>query len=72
METYCVSCKKNPANKDYIAGRTKHNRLMLVSKCAICGKQKSRFITNREASRLLNKLEIRTPSLTNISLIGDK
>ena len=44
--------------------------LMLVSNCAICGKKKLRLIKNQEASRLLNKLGIRTP-LSNIPWIGD-
>ena len=64
MKTYCGSCKKNTANKNFSA-RTKQNRLMLVSNCAICGKKKLRLIKNQEASRLLNKLGIRTP-LSNI------
>ena len=43
---------------------------MLLSNCAICGKKKSKFIKNQEASGLLSKLGIRTP-LSNIPLIGD-
>ena len=43
---------------------------MLVSNCAVCGKKKSRFIKNQEATRLLIKLGIRT-ALSNIPLIGD-
>ena len=50
--------------------RTKENRLMLVSNCAIYGKKKSRFIENQQASGVLSKLGIRTP-LRNIPLIGD-
>ena len=61
METYCVSCKKNTANKNSSVRRTKQNRLMLVSNCAICGEKKSRFIKNQEASVLLSNLGIRTP-----------
>ena len=67
---YCVSCKKNTMNKNSSVRRTKQNRLMLVLNCAICSKKKLRFITNQEASKLLNKLGIRTP-LSNITLIGD-
>ena len=40
METYCVSCKKNNANKNSGVRRTKQNRLILVSSFAICGKKK--------------------------------
>ena len=35
METHCISCKKNTANKNYSFRRTKHNRLMIVLNCAI-------------------------------------
>ena len=52
MEKYCISCKKHIANKNSSAKRTKQNRLMLVSNCAVCGNKKSKFIKNQEASRL--------------------
>ena len=48
METYYVICKKNTATKSSSVRRTKQNRLMLVSKCGVCGKKKSRFIKNQE------------------------
>ena len=51
MKTYCVSCKKNTAYENSSVRRTKQNRLILVSNCASCGKKKSRFIENQEASR---------------------
>ena len=70
METYCVSCKKNTANKNSGARRTKQNRLMLISNCVVCGKKKSRLIKNQEASRILSKVGIRT-LLSNFPLIGD-
>ena len=47
METYCVSCKKNIANENSSFRKTKQNRLMLLSNCALCGK-KSAFIKNQE------------------------
>ena len=36
METYCVSCRINTANKNSGVRRTKQNRLMFVSNCALC------------------------------------
>ena len=48
METYCVSCKKYTANENSSVRKTKHNRLMLLSNCAICGKKNSTFIKNKE------------------------
>ena len=52
MEWYCVSCKKNTWNKNCSVRRTKQNKLVLVSNCAICAKKKSRFIKIEETSRL--------------------
>ena len=43
---------------------------MTLSKCAICGSKKSRFINHQEAKRLLNKLGIKIP-LSRIPILGD-
>ena len=51
METYCVSCKKNTANKILVL-KTKQNALILSSNCAVCGRKNSRFIRNQDTSRL--------------------
>ena len=48
MEMYCFTCKKNTGNKNSSVKRTKQNKLMLVSNCAVCGKKKSSFIKNQE------------------------
>ena len=48
METYCVSCKKNSVNKHSSVRRTKQNKLMLASNCAVCGKKNSRLIKSQE------------------------
>ena len=50
-ETYCLSCKKMV--------KTKNNRLMMLSKCAICNNKKSKFIS--QGSGLLNNLGLNTP-----------
>ena len=38
METYCVCCKKNTANKKSVR-KAKQNRFTLLSFCAVCGKK---------------------------------
>ena len=38
METYCNSCKQYTANEKSSVRKTDQNRLMLISNCAICGK----------------------------------
>ena len=48
MEIYCICCKKNSANKNSTVRKTKQNRLMLLSNCAVCGKKNLTFIKNQE------------------------
>ena len=43
---------------------------MMLSKCAICGSKKSRFIKNQEAKGLLSNLGLRTPS-SKVPILGD-
>ena len=43
---------------------------MLLSKCAVRGSKKSRFIRSQEAKGLLSNLHIRTP-LSKVPLSGD-
>ena len=43
---------------------------MILSKCAICGSKKSKFINKQEAKGLLSKLGIKTP-LSKIPILGD-
>ena len=43
---------------------------MILSKCAICGSKKLKFIKNQEAKGLLSSLGLKTP-LNKIPLLGD-
>ena len=45
-------------------------RVIILSKCAICGSKKSTFINKQEAKGLLSKLGIKTP-LSKIPILGD-
>ena len=47
-----------------------NGRVMILSKCAMCGSKKSRFIKNQEAKGLLSKLGIKTP-LSKVPILGD-
>ena len=38
--------------------KTKNGRLMLSSKCAVCGNKKSRFMKKKEAKVLLSNVEL--------------
>ena len=43
MNTYCVKYKRDTENIDPKMFRTKNKRLIMQSKCPICGIKKSRF-----------------------------
>ena len=43
---------------------------MILSKCAMCGSKKSRFIINQEAKGLFSNLGLRTP-LSEVPILGD-
>ena len=42
---------------------------MILSKCAVCGSKKARFIEEQEPKGILSSLSPKTPS-TNIPLLG--
>ena len=42
----------------------------MISKCAICGSKKSRFIKNQKAKGLLINLGVRIP-LSKVPILGD-
>ena len=69
MKTYCVKCRKDIENIDPKMVRTKNNRLIMQSKCPVCGIKKSRFLKEQEAKRLLSNLGIKT-SLSKILLLN--
>ena len=69
MKTYCVKCRKDTKNIDPKMVRTKNNRLIMQSKCPVCGIKKSRFVKEQEAKSLLSNLRIKTP-LSKILLIN--
>ena len=70
MKSYCLKCKKYTKNINPQVSSTSNGKLMILSKCAICGSKKSKFINKQEAIGLLNKLGIKTP-LSKIPTLGD-
>ena len=69
MKTYCLKCKKDTDNIDPKMFRTKNNRLLMQSKCSVCGTKKSRFVKKQDAEGLLSNLGIKTP-LSKIPLLN--
>ena len=59
MLSYCLKCKKNTESIDPKVSATNNGRKMILSKCAICGSKKPRFIKKQEAKVLLSNLGIR-------------
>ena len=70
MKSYCLKCKKDTENINPRVSNTSNGRTMILSKCAICGSKKSRFIKNQEAKGLLSNLGLKTP-LSKVPLLGD-
>ena len=73
MNTHCVKCKKDTENLNTKMfrnnNRLKKNRLIMQSKCSVCGINKSRFVKKQEAKGLLSNLGIRIP-LSRIPLLN--
>ena len=61
MKAYCVKCRKNTENLNSKIFKTKNGRLLMQSKCPVCGIKKSRFVKKQEAKGLLSNLGIETP-----------
>ena len=49
--------------------KTSCGKTMILSKCAVCGSKKARFIEEQEPKGILSSLSPKTPS-TNIPLLG--
>ena len=69
MLTYCVKCRKITENLNSKIFKTKNDKLIIQSKCSLCGIKKSRFVKAQEAKGLLSNLGIRT-LLSQIPLLN--
>ena len=69
MNTYCVKRRKDTENINPKIVQTKTNRLVIQSKCSVCGIKKSRFLKEQEVKGLLSNLGIKTP-LSKIPLLN--
>ena len=59
MKSYSLKCRKNTENLNPRVSKTSNGRAMVLSKCAICGSKKSRFVKNLEAKGLLSNLGVK-------------
>ena len=70
MLSYCLKCKKNTESIDPKVSKTSNSKTMVLSKCAICGSKKSKFIKEQQVKGLLSNLGTSTP-LNKIPLLRD-
>ena len=59
MKTYCVKCRKDTENLNSKIFETKTGRLLMQSKCPVCGIKKSKFVEEQVAKGLLSNLGIK-------------
>ena len=59
MLSYYLKCRKNTESKNAKVLKTKNERIMLLSKCAVFISRKSKFIKEQEARGVLNNLGIK-------------
>ena len=69
MLSYCLKCRKNTESKNPEVVKTKNGRIMLLSKCSVCNRKKSKFLKEQEGKRLLSSLGLKT-TLSQIPLLG--
>ena len=62
--------KKNTENINVVVSKTRNGGTIILSKCAICGSKKSKFIKKQEAKGLLIKLGLKIP-LSKTPLLSD-
>ena len=70
MKSYCLKCGKDTEDIDPKFSGSSNGRVMVLSKCALCGSKISRSIKNQEAKGLLSKFVIKTP-LNKVPTLGD-
>ena len=70
MLSYCLRCRKNTESINPKVLKTTNGKTIILSKCTICGRKKSKFIEEQQAKGLLSNLDLRTP-LNKIPVLGD-
>ena len=61
MSSYCLRCRTNTESINPKVSKTNNGKTMILSKCAINGSKKSRFIKKQEKSEILRNLGFKTP-----------
>ena len=70
MLYYCSKCKNDTESINPKVSKTNNGKTMMLSKCAICGSKKLKFIKKQEANGILSSVGIWT-LLYKIPVLGD-
>ena len=70
MLSYCLKCRKNTESINPNVSKTTNGKTIILSKCAVCDSEKSKFIKEQQAKGLLSNLGIKTP-FNKIPLLGN-
>ena len=70
MLSYCLKCKKTTECGDPVTAKTSDGKIMMLSRCHICGSKKSKFIKKQDRSGIISSLGLKTP-LSMIPLLGN-
>ena len=70
MLSYCLKCRKNTESINRKVSKTTNCKTVILSKCAIRGSKKSKFIKEQQEKELLSNLGRRTP-LNKIPVLRD-
>ena len=60
MLPYCLKCKKNTESINPRVLKTSNGKTMILSKCAICGSKKSKFVKKQEGTGIMISVGTRT------------
>ena len=60
MLSYCLKCKKNTESINPRVSKTTNGKTTMLSKCAVCGSKKSKYIKEQQAKGLLSNLGIKS------------
>ena len=69
MKSYCLRCRKDTEEINPKVSSTSNGKVMISSKCAICGSKTSRFIKNQETKGLLSNFGLRK-LLSKVPILG--
>ena len=71
MLPYCLKYRNNTESINPRVSKISNGKTMILSKYAICGSKKSKFIKKQEASGILSNVGIRTP-LNKIPVLDNR